>query len=80
MPDSIMFNKSFEGFRNMKFSDGKEFYLKKVERWNDPKERPFDPVTLDFAEYYFTFRKPKQIEVYDRKTRVFKCVSNVGFI
>ncbi len=67
MPDSMLFNKSFEGFRNMKFNDGRMFYLNKVIRWNDPRERPFDPVTLDFSEYYFSFNEMDKTHVFDRK-------------
>lgn len=67
MPDSLLFNKSFEGFRNFKFSDGRQYYLNKVVRWNNPNERPFDPVSLDFGEYFFSYKKPSEIEVFDRK-------------
>lgn len=67
MPDSILFNKSFEGFRDMKTSDNQNFYLVEVERWNNKTERPFDPVSIDFSEYYFSFNKVKDIKVFDRK-------------
>lgn len=69
MPDSMLFNKSFEGFRNMKFNDGRQFYLNKVIRWNDPRERPFDPVSLDFSEYYFSFNDEKTTYVFDKKKK-----------
>jgi len=72
MPDSILFNKSFEGFRNMKISDDKHYYLNKVVRWNNPNEKPFFPVTLDFAEYYFSFNKTDNVKIYDRKDKVDK--------
>ena len=79
MPDSILFNKSFEGFRNMVTDDNRKFYLSNIERWNNKKEKPFDPVSLDFAEYYFTFEKPAEVKVYDRKrikdTNAFKVSS-----
>lgn len=67
MPDSILFNKSFEGFRNMKTYDGREFYLNKLVRWNNKTEKPFDPVSIDFAEYYFTFKKVIEVNVLERK-------------
>ena len=67
MPDSILFNKSFEGFRNMQLSDNRRYYLNKVIRWNNKNEKPFNPVTLDFGEYYFSFNKTQEIDVYERK-------------
>lgn len=72
MPDSVLFNKSFEGFRNMKISDNKYYYLNKVIRWNNPNEKPFYPVTLDFAEYYFSFNKTNNVRVFDRKDNTSK--------
>ncbi len=69
MPDSILFNKSFEGFRNMELSHDKRYYLNKVIRWNNKAEKPFSPVTLDFGEYFFSFKEPDHIEVYERKDR-----------
>ncbi|MDO4963704.1 MAG: 50S ribosomal protein L11 methyltransferase [bacterium] len=67
MPDSILFNKSFEGFRNMELPTGEKYYLNKVIRWNDKTEKPFNPVTLDFGEYFFSFKKNYNTEVYERK-------------
>lgn len=72
MPDSILFNKSFEGFRKMQLPDGRKFYLNNVIRWNNPAEKPFDPVSIDFAEYYFSFNEIQPIPVYDRKAKAFK--------
>ena len=72
MPDSLLFNKSFEGFRKMTFSDYKKFYLNKVIRWNDKKEKPFFPVTLDFGVYFFSYRKQNNPYVFERKNRVEK--------
>ena len=67
MPDSILFNKSFEGFRRTTLSDGRKYYLNKVIRWNDKTMKPFDPVTLDFAEYYFSFKNVEKIVVEEKK-------------
>lgn len=72
MPDSILFNKSFEGFRNMLLPDGRKYYLNKVIRWNDKKEKPFNPVTLDFGEYYFSFRESEYVDIKERKNNLNK--------
>lgn len=72
MPDSLLFNKSFEGFRNMQFTDGTKFYLNKVIRWNNANEKPFNPVTLAFGEYFFSFKKKDNPEVFERKGMVEK--------
>lgn len=72
MPDSLLFNKSFEGFRNMRFIDGKRFYLNKVIRWNNPNEKPFYPVTLDFGEFFFSFQNIENPKVFERKEMIDK--------
>lgn len=76
LPDTILYNKSFEGFRNMIVSKEdepeKKFYLNKVIRWNDANEKPFDPVTINFGEFYFSFNESEQIDVYERKDKVYK--------
>lgn len=70
MPDSILFNKSFEGFREMLTPNNDSFYLVEIERWNNKSEKPFDPVSIDFAEYYFSYMKPNEIKVFDRKRKL----------
>lgn len=72
MPDSVLFNKSYEGFRNYQLNEEDYYYLVNVERWNKPSEKPFDPVTLSFGEYYFSFTKPEEIIVFDRKDNINK--------
>lgn len=67
MPDSLLFNKSFEGFRKMKFADGTKFSLNKVIRWNNKNEKPFDPVTLEFGEYFFSYKEVDNPDVFERK-------------
>lgn len=67
MPDSVLFNKSFEGFRNYELPDGL-FYLNEVIRWNN-NEKPFDPVSLNFSEFYFSFLKNNKLKIYDKKTK-----------
>ncbi len=58
MPDSIMSQNSYEGFRNfwLNFETKERLYLQHVDRWMAPL-RPFrcdnKPVTQDFNTYYF---------------------------
>ena len=74
LPDSILTNKSFEGFRKMELGDGRKYYLKKVIRWNG-KEKPFKPVSIEFAEFFFTFKKTNKVDVIDKKNNsVYKMV------
>lgn len=72
MPDSLLFNKSFEGFRNMQFTNGKKFFLNKVIRWNNGNEKPFNPVTLAFGEYFFSFKETENPDVFERKGMIEK--------
>ena len=59
MPDSIMSQNSYEGFRNfyLDYSTKKRLYLQKIDRWRAPL-RPFRSdnkvVTQDFNTYYFS--------------------------
>ncbi|MHB8232812.1 MAG: Eco57I restriction-modification methylase domain-containing protein [bacterium] len=57
MPKSILFNKSFEGFRNFYIeSKSKRAYLQKVLDW-EKGGNPFESVQLPFAIYIFSFKK-----------------------
>lgn len=47
MPDGIMYNKSFEGFRNFNI-DNTKYYFKKIVDWSKAG-KPFDPVTVNFC-------------------------------
>lgn len=59
MPDSIMSQNSYEGFRNFytDFEKGTRLFLQRIDRWMPPL-RPFrcddKPVTQDFNTYYFS--------------------------
>lgn len=75
MPDSIIKNKSFEGFRKMRLADGRRFYLNSVVRYNG-KEKPFAPVTLPFAEYYFSFKKTKILCYEKKENKKYELVQN----
>ena len=56
MPDGILYNKSFEGFRNFEI-DGRKYYFKKIVDWSKAG-KPFDPVAINFC--CFTISKDKQ--------------------
>ena len=68
LPDSILTNKSFEGFRRMDLGNGINFYLNQVVRWNG-KEKPFKPVSIEFGEFFFSFKKTSKINVVDKKNK-----------
>lgn len=62
MPDSIMSQNSYEGFRNfyLDYEKNERLYLQRIDRWQAPL-RPFrcdnKPVTQDFNTYYYTRQK-----------------------
>ncbi|MBL7053575.1 N-6 DNA methylase, partial [Patescibacteria group bacterium] len=57
MPKSILFNKSFEGFRNFYIGDKlKRAYLQKVLDW-EKGGKPFENVGLPFCIYIFSYKK-----------------------
>ena len=56
MPDGILYNKSFEGFRRFKIGDTK-YYFQKITDWSKAGV-PFDPVKVNFCCY--TVSKQKQ--------------------
>ncbi len=62
MPDSIVSQNSYEGFRNfyIDYNNNIRLYLQKIERWLPPL-RPFycgkTPITQDFNTYYYGFKK-----------------------
>lgn len=59
MPDSIMSQNSYEGFRNFytDFDKQERLYLQRIDKWEAPL-RPFrcedKPITQDFNTYYFS--------------------------
>ena len=59
MPDSIMSQDSYEGFRNfyLDYENGERLYLQKIDRWKAPL-RPFRAdnkvITQDFNTYYYS--------------------------
>lgn len=52
MPEPLLFQQSYEGFRNLILSDGTRLYFKRITNWNKAGN-PFKPVTQKFLTYYF---------------------------
>ena len=53
MPEPLISQQSYEGFRNMYLSDGTRLYFKKFTNWTKAGH-PFKPVTQKFLTYYMT--------------------------
>lgn len=51
MPEPLLFQQSYEGFRNLLLSDGSRLYFKKITNWTKAGH-PFKPVTQRFLTYY----------------------------
>lgn len=77
MPDSIMSQNSYEGFRNFytDYEKNERLYLQKIDKWEAPL-RPFrcddKPISQDFITYYFTsnsvdYNKGIPVKIISRK-------------
>lgn len=53
MPEPLISQQSYEGFRNMYLSDGSRLYFKKFTNWTKAGY-PFKPVTQKFLTFYMT--------------------------
>ena len=53
MPETLISQQSYEGFRNMLLSDGSRLYFKKFTNWTKAGH-PFKPVTQKFLTFYMT--------------------------
>ncbi len=53
MPEPLIFQPSYEGFRNLYLSDGSRLYFQKFINWNKAGH-PFNPVTQKFLTYYIS--------------------------
>ena len=51
MPEPLIFQQSYEGFRNLYMDDGNRLYFTKFVNWNKAGH-PFAPVTQKFLTYY----------------------------
>lgn len=56
MPQSILFQQSYEGFRNLKIKDGRQLYLQEVTDWTR-SGHPFHPVQQLFCTYIISDKK-----------------------
>ncbi|MCL2125680.1 MAG: hypothetical protein FWH33_06805 [Oscillospiraceae bacterium] len=57
MPESLAFQQSYEGFRQLFLADDKRLYFYKITNWTK-SGHPFDPVTQKFFTYFIS-RKPQ---------------------
>lgn len=53
MPEPLVFQPSYEGFRNFYLDDGKRLYFQKFTNWTKAGH-PFKPVTQKFLTYYLS--------------------------
>lgn len=53
MPEPLLFQPSYEGFRNLYLSDGTRLYFKKFTNWTK-SGHPFKPVTQKFLTFFMT--------------------------
>ena len=53
MPEPLISQQSYEGFRNLYLSDGSRLYFKKFTNWTKAGH-PFKPVTQKFLTFYMT--------------------------
>ena len=51
MPEPLIFQQSYEGFRNLYMDDGNRLYFEKFVNWNKAGH-PFSPVTQKFLTFY----------------------------
>ena len=56
MPDTLLVQPSYEGFRNFYLSDDSRLYLNEVTNWTKSGS-PFKPVTQKFLTYYYARKK-----------------------
>lgn len=53
MPDTLLNSDSYEGWRNLRISNGTEMYLAKITDWSGA-DHPFKPVNDSFLTYFIT--------------------------
>ncbi len=56
MPQTIIFQQTYEGFRQFKIDEDKNLYFQQLYDWNKAGH-PFDPVTHKFLTYFFSNKK-----------------------
>lgn len=58
MPKPILFQQTYEGFRQLKLENKPDLHLQELHDWSDAGD-PFYPVTQEFLTYYMGFEEPK---------------------
>ncbi len=53
MPEPLVFQQSYEGFRNLKLDNGRRLYFNMFHNWNHAGH-PFKPVTQKFLSYFMS--------------------------
>jgi hypothetical protein len=71
MPDALLFQKSYEGFRNLILSDERKLYFKEVYDWTK-SGHPFHPVQQRFYSYFMSFEEADYSLGIDKTTFVKK--------
>ncbi len=61
MPEPLVFQPSYEGFRNFYLDDGKRLYFQKFTNWTKAGH-PFKPVTQKFLTYYLSNKEVDYVE------------------
>lgn len=73
MPEPLIFQPSYEGFRNLYLSDDSRLYIKKLTDWTKAGN-PFKPVTQKFLTYFISrepidYKKGIDVDCYILKKR-----------
>lgn len=56
MPDTLLYQQSYEGFRHFHLSHGRRLYFQHIDDWTKAGH-PFSPVTQKFLTYIFTAKE-----------------------
>ncbi len=80
MPQTILFQQSYEGFRNCHLSDGSRLYIQEVFDWTK-SGNPFFPVQEPFLTYFYSrnavdYKKGIPVTIYTKKNSVKKRISD----
>lgn len=73
MPEPLIFQQSYEGFRNLLLSNKRRLWFFKFMNWNFAG-KPFDPVTQKFLTYFISSKKTNynegiEVEFYKKKKK-----------
>lgn len=73
MPQNLLFQQTYEGFRNFHTSDGTRFYFQRIVDWTEAGH-PFKPVQHKFLTYFISkkavdYKEGIKLEIYKKNTR-----------